>query len=162
MGKTLEGSGTAVPLAQPRLPMPPLPVKLLNTDSRVPTRAHVGDAGLDLYSYDQVDIAPGENSKIHTGVAVAVPRGFVGLVFARSSLAKLNLTLSNSVGVIDSGYTGEVMVYLSNHSKSSVTINVGDRIAQMVLSPIITPAIQVVEELPTTARGTGGFGSTGV
>ena len=107
-------------------------------------------------------IAPGQTVLIHTGLALAIPKGYVGLIYARSGLAtKQGLAPANKVGVIDADYRGELMVSLYNHSGEERTVNSGDRIAQLVIAPYLTAAFEVAEELDDTARGEGGFGSTG-
>lgn len=135
----------------------------LDEDVKVPSYAKPGDAGLDLEAAMSVIINPGEVRKIQTGIAVAIPEGCVGLVFARSGIAtKYGLAPANKVGVIDSGYRGEIIVALQNSGHAPVQIVNGDRIAQLVIVPYVAPDIEVVEELNETDRGTGGFGSTGV
>lgn len=139
-----------------------LPIKLINPDAKVPTRAHDTDAGLDLYSITDIVIKPKEKSIIDTGVAVAIPTGNVGLVFVRSSIGfKHNVTLSNSVGVIDSSYRGSIMAAITNHSDSDFTVKKGDRVAQLVITPIHLFSPTIVDELPNTERGEKGFGSSG-
>lgn len=134
----------------------------LDEDVKVPSYAKPGDAGLDLEAAMSVIINPGETRKIQTGIAVAVPEGCVGLVFARSGIAtKYGLAPANKVGVIDSGYRGEIIVALHNSGHAPVQVVDGDRIAQLVIMPYVAPDIEVVEELDETERGTGGFGSTG-
>ena len=104
----------------------------------------------------------GQTVVIHTGVAFAIPQGYVGLVHARSGMAtKQGLAPANKVGVIDADYRGELMVALHNHGGEVRTVNCGDRIAQMVITPYLTAAFEVCEELDDTVRGSGGFGSTG-
>lgn len=130
-----------------------------------PSRATEGSAGLDLAAcIDQdVTIAPRQLVRIPTGVAIALPGPeYVALVFARSGLGiKHGIALSNGVGVIDSDYRGELQVGLTNLSDTPYTIHPGDRIAQLVVSPVVLPQVEIVEELEDTERGTGGFGSTG-
>lgn len=131
-----------------------------------PIRAHPSDAGLDLHYYTpaevDVSLTPGASHGFETGLKIALPKRHVGLIYVRSSLgAKKNVTLSNSVGVIDADYRGELIVFLTNNGTEDVTINHGDRVAQLVISPIITPAVKVVDALDETVRGDGGFGSTG-
>ncbi len=139
-------------------------IKKLNEKAILPTYGTEFSAGADLYACmeEPVTIAPGESVLIHTGLAMAIPEGYAGLVFARSGLAnKRGLAPSNKVGVIDSDYRGEVMVSLYNHSKEPQVIESGERIAQLVLTPYITAAWNLVDELDETERGAGGFGSTG-
>lgn len=139
----------------------------LKDKTLMPTRANPTDAGLDLRAAVAMLIPPFTPTLIDTGVSVQIPTNHVGLVFSRSGLAKLGVTLSNSVGVIDSDYRGNIMVSMMcnvEHDRE-VFIAKGDRIAQLVVVPIVLPEIQVVdeddEEWLNTARGTGGFGSTG-
>lgn len=139
-------------------------IKKLNEKAILPTYGTEFSAGADLYACmeEPVTIAPGESVLIHTGLAMAIPEGYAGLVFARSGLAnKRGLAPSNKVGVIDSDYRGEVMVSLYNHSKEPRVIESGERIAQLVLTPYITAVWNLVDELDETERGAGGFGSTG-
>ena len=132
----------------------------LDFDLPVPGYAHPGDAGIDLYA-DKYAIVTGETVLISTGVAVAVPDGHVGLVCPRSGLSKHGVTVANAPGVIDSGYRGEVMVRLTTTSKNPYRVHRGDRIAQLLIIPIVRPEVNVVVDLDDTERGTGGFGSTG-
>ena len=139
-------------------------VKKLRQDAIIPTYGSEEAAGADLYACmdGAVTIEPGESVWINSGVAIELPRGYVGLVFARSSMgAKRGLAPANKVGVIDSDYRGELRVVLYNHSKSVQQVNPGERIAQLVVTPIITPGFEVVEELSDTSRADKGFGSTG-
>jgi dUTP pyrophosphatase len=130
----------------------------------LPSRAHPGDAGLDLRSAVDVEVAPGARAMVPTGLAVAIPEGHAGLVLPRSGLAsKEGLTLANAPGLIDAGYRGEVVCAVVNLDRErSVRIARGDRVAQLVIVPI--PAAEPVEvaDLPDSARGSGGFGSTGL
>lgn len=131
----------------------------------LPSYATPGSAGADLYalpSQPATIIAPGETVFIRTGLAAAVPEGYVALIFARSGLAcKQGLAPANKVGVIDSDYRGEWMIALHNHGDTARTVNPGDRVAQMVLLPVLTPHFFEVDALDETDRGQGGFGSTG-
>lgn len=139
-------------------------VKKLNEKAVVPTYGSEFSAGADLYacSDEPITIEAGATVLVHTGIAMEIPTGYVGLVFARSGLAsKKGLAPANKVGVIDSDYRGEIMVALHNHSKEAKTIDAGERIAQISLVPYLTADFEVVDELTDTARGTGGFGSTG-
>lgn len=139
-------------------------VKLLDTRAKMPTYGSVDAAGADLYAVTDgpVTVAPGQTVLIHTGLALAIPQGFVGLVYARSGLAtKQGLAPANKVGVIDADYRGELMVALHNHSNESRTVECGDRIAQLVIAPYLTAQFTQQEELDDTVRGEGGFGSTG-
>ncbi|MGN0985636.1 MAG: dUTP diphosphatase [Candidatus Enterenecus sp.] len=142
----------------------PVSVKLLDPRARVPAYGSVDAAGADLYALTDgpVTVAPGQTVLIHTGLALAIPKDYVGLIYARSGLAtKQGLAPANKVGVIDADYRGELMVSLYNHSGEERTVNSGDRIAQLVIAPYLTAAFEVAEELDDTVRGEGGFGSTG-
>ncbi len=141
-----------------------LKIKCMRAGAVIPKRATAESAGLDLSALlDQdVIIRPGEIVKIPTGIAVGLEVGTVGLIYPRSGLAsKHGITLANCVGVVDSDYRGEILVPVTNHSNTPFTIHNGDRIAQLVVSPILLPEIEEVVELDDTARGSGGFGSTG-
>ena len=139
-------------------------VKLLDPRAKMPTYGSVDAAGADLYAVTDasIEVQPGETVLIHTGLAMAIPQGFVGLVYARSGLAtKQGLAPANKVGVIDADYRGELMVALHNHSLETRTVEQGDRIAQLVIAPYLTAQFIQQEELDDTVRGEGGFGSTG-
>ena len=129
----------------------------------MPSRAHEGDAGLDLYAAESATIEPGERATVATGVALEIPPGHAGLVLPRSGLAaRHGIALVNAPGLIDSGYRGEVKVLLLNtDTDSSFEVESGDRIAQLVLSPVAEPEPVEVGELEGSARGAGGFGSSG-
>lgn len=144
--------------------MEPMKIKLLRPGAKVPVYGSADAAGADLCACleDPVTIAPGETLFIPTGLAIAVPQGCAGLVYARSGLAsKRGLAPANKVGVIDADYRGEVTVALHNHGKEPQTILPGDRIAQLLITPVLAPSFQLVEALEETDRGSGGFGSTG-
>lgn len=139
-------------------------VKLLRQGAQVPTYGSAEAAGADLYACldGSVTIEPGKTVLIPTGFALEIPKGCAGLIYARSSMGvKRGLAPANKVGVIDSDYRGEVMVGLHNHSLVSQTVEHGERVAQLVITPVFTPGFCCVEELDDTARGAGGFGSTG-
>ena len=140
-----------------------LPFKRLDPEAVLPARAHPGDAGLDLRSAVDVEVAPGERALVPTGVAVAIPDGHAGLVLPRSGLAsKHGLTMANAPGLIDAGYRGEVICAVVNLDRDTlVRISKGDRIAQLVVAAVPELAAAWVDELPRTTRGEGGFGSTG-
>ena len=142
-----------------------LKIKKLHPAAILPTYGSAGAAGADLYALpegDPITINPGETVFIHTGLSMAIPEGYVGLNFARSGLAsKRGLAPANKVGVIDSDYRGELMVALHNHGDIPQTVEPGERVAQMVIAPVLTPEIVEVDELSDTKRGEGGFGSTG-
>lgn len=139
-------------------------VKRLRDGAMLPTYGSTGAAGADLYACltQDVTILPGETAFIPTGIAIEVPEGCAGLVYARSGLAcKKGLAPANKVGVIDSDYRGEILVALHNHGGESRTIGNGERIAQMLITPVLTPAYVEAESLSDTVRSGGGFGSTG-
>jgi dUTP pyrophosphatase len=142
---------------------PPLPFHRLDPEATLPERAHPGDAGFDLRSVEDVEVGPGERAMVRTGLAVAIPEGHAGLVLPRSGLASRHgLTLANAPGLIDAGYRGEVICAVVNLDRTTpVKIAKGDRIAQLVV--VAVPDLQPawVDELPTSTRGEGGFGSTG-
>ena len=139
-------------------------VKKLRSNAILPTYGSVEAAGADLYACLEasVTIEPGQTAWVPTGIAMEVPKGCAGLVYARSGMAcKRGLAPANKVGVIDSDYRGEITVVLHNHGTAAQTVEPGERIAQMVITPVLTPAYEEVEELSNTGRGQGGFGSTG-
>lgn len=139
-------------------------VKFLRPNAKLPAYGSSEAAGADLYAClgEPVTIPPGETKAIPTGIALEVPKGCAGLVYARSGMAcKRGLAPANKVGVVDSDYRGEILVMLHNHGKESQTIQPGDRVAQMLITPVLTPPYEAVPELDPTVRGEGGFGSTG-
>jgi len=140
-----------------------LPVARLNENAVLPTRAHECDAGLDLYACESAHIGPGERWSVGTGVAVEIPDGHAGLVLPRSGLAKKSgIALVNSPGLIDSGYRGEIRVLLLNTDPADLfRVAPGDRIAQLVITPIVLAEPVEREALAESARGEGGFGSSG-
>lgn len=142
-----------------------LKIKLLAPDVPMPRYATAGSAAMDLTAHigAPLTIQPGERALLPTGIAIALPDcGYVALVFARSSLGvKHGIALSNGVGVIDSDYRGEIKVGLTNSSDTPYTIQPGDRIAQLAVMPVAQANVIAVDELDETARGSGGFGSTG-
>lgn len=135
----------------------------LDSELPVPSYAHPGDAGADLHSRDTVTIAPGGRALVATGIAIALPAGYVALVHPRSGLAaKQGVTVLNAPGTIDAGYRGEVKVILHNTDPSQeVTINRGDRIAQIIIQEFVQARFVMAEHLPGSDRGQGGFGSSG-
>ncbi|BCB82459.1 dUTP diphosphatase [Phytohabitans flavus] len=141
----------------------PVPVRRLDPDLPLPEYAHPGDAGADLVAAEDVEIAPGERALVGTGVAIALPEGFVGLVHPRSGLAaRLGVTVLNAPGTVDAGYRGEIKVNLVNHDRATTAkISRGDRIAQLVVQRVERAAFQLVDVLPDSSRGAGGHGSTG-
>ena len=139
-------------------------LKKLTPDAIIPTYGTEFASGADLYSSIKEDIIinPKETKFINTGIALEIPDGLVGLIYARSGLAcKKGVAPANKVGVIDSDYRGEIIVALYNHSENPLTISYGDRIAQFVLTPYITANFEEADELSESVRGNGGFGSTG-
>ena len=142
----------------------PVSVKLLDPRAKLPAYGSPDAAGADLYALTDgpVAIAPGQTVLVHTGLALAIPKGYAGLVFARSGLAtKEGLAPANKVGVIDADYRGELMVSLYNQSKEDRVVESGDRIAQLVITPYLTARFTQADDLDDTRRGNGGFGSTG-
>lgn len=144
--------------------MQQIAVKKLREGAILPTFGSPEAAGADLYACleQDVTIAPGETAFIPTGLAMELPRGYAGLIYARSGLAcKRGLAPANKVGVVDSDYRGEFVVALHNHGAQAQTISTGERIAQLVVTPVLIPEYIEVESLSETQRGAGGFGSTG-
>jgi dUTP diphosphatase len=140
-----------------------LPVAKLKDEAILPTRAHEGDAGLDLYACEPAHIGPGERWSVGTGIAVEIPAGHAGLVLPRSGLAKEHgIALVNAPGLIDSGYRGEVRVLLLNTDPAETfRVEAGDRIGQLLIAPIALAEPVETDSLATSARGDGGFGSSG-
>jgi dUTP pyrophosphatase len=141
-------------------------VRVVRLDPRavLPTRAHAGDAGLDLYALEPAELGPGARASIGTGVAIEIPDGQAGLVLPRSGLAaRHGIALVNAPGLIDSGYRGELRVLLLNTDPAEpFQLAAGDRIAQLVLVRVESPAVIEVEQLTDSERGSGGFGSSGI
>lgn len=141
-----------------------LRIKKLDPRAKVPTYGTACAAGADLYVCldEAVTIGPGETKLLPTGLSIAVPEGYAGLIFARSGLAtKRDLAPANKVGVIDADYRGPLMVSLHNHGLSEQVVEPGERVAQLAIVPVLAPEMELVEELEETQRGAGGFGSTG-
>ena len=140
-------------------------VQKLHKDAVLPAYGTAYAAGADLHALllgETLSFAPGETRLVRTGLSMEIPEGFVGLIYARSGIAtKRGLAPANKVGVLDSDYRGEVMVALHNHSDVVQTVEDGERIAQLVIAPYLTAAFEEAESLESTARGSGGFGSTG-
>jgi dUTP pyrophosphatase len=141
----------------------PVAVQRIDPDLPLPGYAHPGDAGADLVAAVDVELPPGGRALVGTGIAVALPDGYVGLVHPRSGLAnRLGVTVLNAPGTVDAGYRGEIMVNLVNHDpEATAKICRGDRIAQLVVQRVERAAFQVVDQLPESSRGGGGHGSTG-
>lgn len=140
-------------------------VKKIRENAQLPTYGSADAAGADLYAclQESITIQPGETAWIPTGIALEVPKGCAGLIYARSSLGtKRGLAPANKVGVVDSDYRGEIQVVLYNHGGTAQTIENGERIAQFVITPVLTPEYIECNDLSDTNRGTGGFGSTGI
>ena len=135
----------------------------LQPEALPPARAHDGDAGFDLHAVEPAAIEPGRRASVGTGIAVAIPEGYAGLVVPRSGLAaRHGISLVNAPGLIDAGYRGELRVLLWNGDpESTFSVSPGDRIAQLVLLAVESPELEEAAELDATARGEGGFGSTG-
>jgi dUTP pyrophosphatase len=131
----------------------------LSQDAVLPTRAHSDDAGMDLYCLEDVLLTPQQGKVARTGIALALPPGFVGLVYDRSSMAKRGIKTAG--GVIDAGYRGEIHIVLWNLSSEEIRLSRGERIAQILIFPVATPAVKEVTELDSTPRGSKGFGSSG-
>lgn len=142
----------------------PVRIQKLDPKAKLPTYGSAAAAGADLYALldAPLTVGAGQTVLVHTGVALALPEGTVGLICARSGLAtKRGLAPANKVGVIDADYRGEIMVALHNHSDKDATVEPYERIAQLLVMPYITAAFSECDTLDETARGTGGFGSTG-
>lgn len=142
-----------------------LPIRKTHPAAILPVYASAGAAGADLCSLpdgEPITIEPGKTAFVHTGLSVAIPEGYVGLICARSGMAcKRGLAPANKVGVIDSDYRGEIMVALHNHGDTAETVAPGDRMAQLLLMPVSTALFSETDALDNTDRGAGGFGSTG-
>ena len=144
--------------------MPTIAVKKLDENATLPTYGSEFAAGADLYALtdEEISFKPGETKLVHTGIALEIPEGYAGLIYARSGLAsKRGLAPANKVGVVDADYRGEVMVALHNHSSAVQRISAGERIAQLVVAPFLKAEFEESESLSDTVRGEGGFGSTG-
>lgn len=140
-----------------------LKVKKINENAVIPKYAHQGDAGMDLYSIEDIDIPPAETRLVHTGLQIELPPNTEAQVRPRSGLAlKHSVTVLNTPGTVDEGYRGEIMIILINHGKNTFKVEKGMRIAQMVIKPTFTVDVQEVEELEDSERGENGFGSSGL
>ncbi|MEY2664758.1 MAG: hypothetical protein RIT04_566 [Candidatus Parcubacteria bacterium] len=137
-----------------------LHAKKLHPDARIPSFAHVGDAGLDLYTPETISLAPGERKSISTGIALEIPEGYVGLIWDKSGLSHKH-GIKTLGGVIDSGYRGEIGVGVVNLSDETYVFEKGHKVCQLLIQPVAHPEIVEVADLSETARGVGGFGSTG-
>ena len=135
-------------------------IQKVHTEAKVPSYAHQGDAGMDLFAVESCTIAPGTRALVPTGIALKIPKGYVGLVWDKSGLAvKKGLTML--AGVIDSGYRGEIKVVVQNLGSEDFEVVSGNKIAQLLIQPVFQPELVEVESLDATSRGDGGFGSTG-
>ena len=142
--------------------MPKVNIKKLDENATLPTYGSPYSAGADLYALKGAEIPAHKTVLIRTGLAMEIPEGYAGLIYARSGIAsKRGLAPANKVGVVDSDYRGEFMIVLHNHGSVPQTVSHGERIAQLVITPVFTPGFSEVEELGTTDRAAGGFGSTG-
>lgn len=140
-----------------------LKIKRLNPEAKIPEYAHTGDAGLDLFSVDEVTIEPGESKLIKTGIAIELAQGTEAQIRPRSGLALKNqVTILNTPGTIDEGYRGEICVIMINHGKQAFKIYKAMKIAQMVIQKVLRVNVEEVQSLSDSPRGTDGFGSTGV
>jgi len=140
-------------------PVEKIEVMRVSPEATLPTRAHPDDAGMDLYSLEDVILEPSQGKVTKTGIAMAIPQGFVGMVADRSSLGKRGVKTAG--GIIDAGYRGEIHIVLWNISAEPIQLKRGERIAQLLILPIATPAVVEVAKLDDTQRGANGFGSTG-
>ena len=139
-------------------------IKIKKLDGRaiLPQRGSAMAAGMDLYALDGVTVEAGKTAIVHTGIALAIPEGYAGFIYARSGIAtKRSLAPANKVGVIDADYRGEIMVALHNHGDVAQSVEAGERIAQMVIAPFLAVELRLSETLDETERADGGFGSTG-
>ncbi len=143
--------------------MPKIKIKKIHPNAIIPKYANEGDAGMDLFSIEEYVIKPGEIILVSTGLKLEIPKGYELQIRPRSGLAlKRGITLPNSPGTIDSGYRGELAVILINHGKEDFHIQPGDKIAQAVFNKIETAELEIVDNLSSSSRGEGGFGSTGL
>lgn len=139
-----------------------IPLHRIDLQLPVPQHAHPGDGGVDLHAAHDLKLEPGERAVVRTGIALAIPEGYAGLVTPRSGLAvRTGVTVLNGPGLVDAGYRGELMVPLVNLGSEPVELTRGERIAQLVITPVIEQEFVEVDELPDSPRGDGGFGSTG-
>ena len=138
-----------------------LHIKKLHLDAKVPTYAHADDAGMDLYSFTTIIIPAGERALVTTGIAMAIPVGYVGLIWDKSGLSNKS-GLKVLGGVIDAGYRGEILVGILNTSAETYTFTAGDKVAQLLIQAVVQPKLLIVDTLDGTVRGDGAFGSTGV
>lgn len=135
-------------------------IKKLYQDAIIPSYAHPGDAGLDVFSLEEKNLAPGERYLFKTGISISLPEGYAALIWDKSGLAA-NYGIKTMGGVIDAGYRGEYKIVLLNTAKNSYNVKKGDKIAQILIQPVVNARIEEVDVLDETARGAGAFGSTG-
>ena len=135
-------------------------IKKINQDAKIPVYAHAGDAGMDLFSCVDMVIGPGETMPVQTGIRMAIPAGYVGLVWDKSGISLKGV--HRLAGVVDAGYRGEVRVVMANVGRELFIVKAGMKIAQMLIQPVEAPTIIEADELDDTSRGDGGFGSTGL
>ncbi|MFA5736610.1 MAG: dUTP diphosphatase [Candidatus Paceibacterota bacterium] len=135
-------------------------VKKLNSEAKLPTYAHSGDAGMDFFALEETELKVGEIKKVKTGIALEIPDGYVGLVWDKSGLAA-NHGLKTMAGVLDAGYRGELQIVITNLSGETYTIKKHDKVAQMLIQSVEVPELVEVDDLSDSSRGEGGFGSTG-
>lgn len=138
-----------------------LKILKLDPEALTPSRAHDTDAGLDFYAPRDVTVSVNNTVTIGTGISIGLPAGTAGFMHSRSSQGLRRVSLANSTGIIDQGYTGEIMVTIENRGHSPYMILAGQKICQLIIQPVITPAIEIVDHLDPTARGAAGHGSTG-
>jgi|SRR3989344_2277051 len=138
-----------------------IPVKKLHPDAKIPQYAHPGDAGMDFFSLEELVIKPGETKQIKTGIAIAIPSGYVGLFWDKSGIAAKH-SVHSMAGVIDAGYRGEILIVLRNFGQNDFVISKHMKVAQMLVQPVHSVTIVETDNLDVTARNTGGFGSTGM
>lgn len=143
--------------------IPPIKIPIrVENDACIPYYATENSSGMDLLANEEIELPPGEIAAVATGIRIAIPPGYEGQVRPRSGLAlKSGLSIPNAPGTIDSDYRGEIKVILINHGKEPVRIQKGDRIAQLVICPVVRACWEVLDSLPESSRGEGGFGSTG-
>ncbi len=135
-------------------------IKKIHQDAIIPSYAHPGDAGLDVFSLEEKNLASGERYLFKTGISISLPEGYAALIWDKSGLAA-NYGIKTMGGVIDAGYRGEYKIVLLNTSKNSYNVKKGDKIAQILIQPVVNAGIEEVDDLDKTARGAGSFGSTG-
>lgn len=136
-------------------------IKKINSEAKLPEYAHTTDAGMDFFCLEEFSLQPGERRAVSTGIQMAIPEGHVGLIWDKSSVP-FNTGVKTMAGVIDAGYRGEIKILLINHSPETVNFKKYQKIAQMLIQPIIQPQLVETADLDATERGIGSFGSTGI